>query len=122
VSKTGDLRGAWDRERLLQALVNLVSNAVHHGAADRPIAVSAAGAADEVTIAVHNEGPPIESDRIDHLFDAMKAIEPGGVRDRRHLGLGLYIVDKIVAAHAGRIEVRSSKTEGTTFTMHLPRR
>jgi signal transduction histidine kinase len=45
-----------------------------------------------------------------------------GVRDRRHLGLGLYIVDKIVAAHGGSIDVRSSKERGTTFTVHLPRR
>jgi len=58
---------------------------------------------------------------MDHLFDAMKEIQPGSMRDRRHLGLGLYIVDKIVAAHEGRIEVQSSTDEGTTFTVHLPR-
>jgi signal transduction histidine kinase len=111
----------WDCERLIQALINLVSNAVHHGATDRPITLAAADAGDEVVISVHNEGPPIAADRRDHLFDAMKEIQPGGVRDRRHLGLGLYIVDKIVAAHEGRIEVQSSNGEGTTFTMYLPR-
>ena len=58
---------------------------------------------------------------MDHLFDAMKEIRPAGVRDRRHLGLGLYIVDKIVAAHGGRIAVLSSSGECTTFTIHLPR-
>jgi signal transduction histidine kinase len=117
----GDLRGAWDRERLLQALINLVSNSVHHGDGNAPITISAAGTADEVTISVHNSGAPIEADRMDHLFDAMKELQPEGVRDRRHLGLGLYIVDKIVAAHAGRIVVRSSTGEGTTFSIHLPR-
>jgi signal transduction histidine kinase len=43
-------------------------------------------------------------------------------RDRRHLGLGLYIVDKIVGAHGGSIDVQSSKQDGTTFTLRLPRR
>jgi signal transduction histidine kinase len=121
VSTTGDLRGAWDCERLLQALMNLASNAVHHGAADQPISISAAGMTNEVVITVHNEGSAIEADRMDHLFDAMKEIQPGGVRDRRHLGLGLYIVDKIVDAHDGRVEVLSSTATGTTFTIHLPR-
>jgi signal transduction histidine kinase len=121
ISTTGDLRGAWDGERLLQALINLVSNAVHHGVADRPITITAAGSDDEVAVTVHNEGAAIESDRMDHLFDAMKEIQPAGMRDRRHLGLGLYIVDKIVAAHAGRIDVQSSNGGGTTFSIHLPR-
>ena len=83
--------------------------------------IAAAGAAEEVVISVHNDGAPIGADRMDHLFDAMKEIQPGSMRDRRHLGLGLYIVDKIVAAHEGRIEVQSSTDEGTTFTVHLPR-
>jgi signal transduction histidine kinase len=121
IRKSGDLRGMWDCERLIQALINLASNAVHHGATDSPITIAATGTDDEVTISVHNEGPPIQPDQMDHLFDAMKEIQPGGIRDRRHLGLGLYIVDKIVAAHGGRIEVQSSKGEGTTFTIHLPR-
>lgn len=121
VSTSGDLRGRWDCERLTQALVNLVSNAVHHGDPDRPISVAATGEKDEVTVAVHNEGVPIEPERMAHLFDAMKEIQPSRSRDRRHLGLGLYIVDKIIVAHGGRIEVRSTAEKGTTFAIHLPR-
>ncbi|HEX4684146.1 MAG TPA: HAMP domain-containing sensor histidine kinase [Gemmatimonadaceae bacterium] len=121
IRTTGDPRGMWDGERLMQALINLVSNAVHHGAADRAITIAAAGDAHEMALSVHNHGVPIEADRINRLFDAMKEIQPGTRRDRRHLGLGLYIVDKIVAAHEGRIEVQSSMADGTTFTMYLPR-
>jgi hypothetical protein len=44
-----------------------------------------------------------------------------GARDKQHLGLGLYVVEKIVTGHGGHIEVTSTRSEGTTFTVHLPR-
>jgi signal transduction histidine kinase len=72
-------------------------------------------------ISVHNQGPPIAADDIGQIFEDMKAMGASRGQDRRHLGLGLYIVDKIVRAHHGSIEVHSSAENGTTFTMHLPR-
>jgi len=42
--------------------------------------------------------------------------------DRRHQGLGLYIVERIVAAHGGTVSLRSTSADGTTFTMRLPRK
>jgi signal transduction histidine kinase len=63
----------------------------------------------------------IPSEQLGRIFDAMTQATSGGARDRRHLGLGLYIADKIVKAHGGSIDVRSSEEDGTTFTVHLPR-
>lgn len=71
--------------------------------------------ADTVTVSVANQGPPIPPERLGGIFDAMKGESDGG--DRRHLGLGLYIVDKIVDAHGGKIDLRSSEREGTTVTV-----
>jgi signal transduction histidine kinase len=51
----------------------------------------------------------------------MKAFGAPEGHDRRHLGLGLYIVDKIIRAHHGSIAVESSTEKGTMFTIHLPR-
>jgi signal transduction histidine kinase len=118
----GDLRGDWDRERLFQALTNLVGNAVQHGSDGAAVQITARGAPDEVTIAVHNDGPTIGSEQMARLFQGMNGVPRRDGRDRRHLGLGLYIVDKIVTAHGGRIDVQSSAEQGTTFTLHLPRR
>lgn len=120
VETTGDLRGEWDCDRLTQALTNLIANAVQHGRPRAPIHVEARGAPHEIRISVRNEGPPIPKDQIAHLFQAMKVSRGSGVRDRRHLGLGLYIVDKIVSAHGGTIEVTSGE-EGTTFSVRLPK-
>jgi signal transduction histidine kinase len=120
VETRGPLGGRWDKERLAQAVTNLVANAVQHGTRDGLIRVAACG--DEpgtVTVSVANEGPAIPHDRIAGIFDAMK--ETGSGEDRQHLGLGLYIVDKIVEAHAGSVDLHSSDKEGTTVVVSLPR-
>ena len=116
----GELSGAWDHDRLSQAVTNLIGNAAQHGSDDTPITVTARGEADEITIAVHNGGPAIPDELVGRIFAAMKGSRNGG-GDRRHLGLGLYIVDRIVAAHGGRVDVESSEGQGTTFTVRLPR-
>ena len=117
----GDERGEWDRDRLFQALTNLVGNAVQHGATSTPISIAARGEGDFVTVAVCNEGPPIGREQLARLFQGMNGVPRREGRDRRHLGLGLYIVDKIVAAHGGSIAVSSSNENGTMFTLRLPR-
>lgn len=120
IETTGVLTGEWDRERLMQAVTNLVGNAIHHGAPDSPVSLSAYGDADQVRIVVCNEGPMIPQEDVGRIFDAMTRGR-GGKRDRRHLGLGLYIVDKIAVSHGGHIGVESSEKNGTRFTLYLPR-
>jgi len=122
VETSGDLSGAWDGDRLTQALTNLVGNAVQHGAPGRPIRVSARGTPDEVTLAVHNEGPSIPAEEQAAIFQAGLRAGAPTTGDRRHQGLGLYIVDRIVAAHGGTVSVQSSAADGTTFTIGLARR
>lgn len=120
VDVSGDLRGAWDCDRLTQAVTNLVGNAAQHGSNESPIRITACGEADEVVITVRNDGPVIPGELVGRIFKAMKGGR-GDTSERRHLGLGLYIVDRIVAAHGGKVEVQSSETDGTAFTVRLPR-
>src|SRR6476620_5852870 len=68
VETSGDLSGAWDADRLAQALTNLIGNAVQHGASGSPIQVSARGSGDQVTLSVHNEGPPIPAAQQEAIF------------------------------------------------------
>jgi signal transduction histidine kinase len=121
VETSGPLVGHWDQRRLAEALTNLLSNAVAHGAPGKPIMVNACGDGDvRVTIDVTNEGRPIPGEQMSSLFNPMKRATGGGT-DRRHLGLGLYIVNRIVEAHGGSIDVRSSNEHGTTFRITIPR-
>jgi len=121
VETSGELSGAWDADRLAQALTNLVGNAVQHGATGTPIRVTARGLEHEVLFAVHNEGPIIPPEEQTAIFREGRRVIGRQAHDRRHQGLGLYIVDRIVASHGGTVTVESTEAEGTTFTMRLPR-
>ena len=115
-----DGRGAWDADRLAQVVDNLVRNAVSYGEPGAPITVSSVGRAETVEVRVHNHGKPIAPEVLPTLFEPFKR------GDRRHdpersVGLGLFIVREIVAAHGGNVEVHSDADQGTSFLVSLPR-
>jgi PAS domain S-box-containing protein len=120
VAHEGSTNGVWDTDRLGQVFSNLVANAFQHGVPEAGIRVFVDGRApDTLTVQVHNMGA-IPATLIPQVFDPLT----GGQRRRdrsRGLGLGLFITQRIAAAHAGRVDVSSSEVGGTTFTVTLPR-
>ncbi len=99
---------------------NLVGNAVRHGSEGSQVDVAISGDEATVEIAVHNEGS-IPPHIIPSLFDPFRTRERS--EKREGLGLGLYRpIQQVVAAHAGRVQVTSTESEGTTFSIRLPRR
>ncbi|MFP2962151.1 ATP-binding protein [Myxococcus sp. 1LA] len=123
---SGDTRGSWDPDRVAQVLGNLVANALQHGQENMPVCVTVRGEARDVVLEVHNAGEPIAGELLPRLFDPFKSAPVTTAtqevaRKKRSLGLGLYIVSQIVRAHGGRVEVRSNRDEGTTFTVYWPR-
>ncbi len=125
VETRGETDGRWDAERLGQAIANLVVNAVQHGADGTTVTIIVGGDEREACVAVHNRGTVIPAARLDGIFSPMharplpKKSAPTGPTGS--LGLGLYIAERIVSAHGGRIDVESSEERGTTFTVRLPR-
>ena len=120
VELSGDLRGHVDRDRLVQALSNLIGNAVQHGR--DPIIVSAreGDAKDTVITQVKNFGTAIPPELAKRLFDPFRVGHEGTNRPRTNLGLGLYIVQQIALTHGAVCTVRSDETE-TVFEIVWPR-
>jgi signal transduction histidine kinase len=117
---SGDTAGAWDTDLVWQAVSNLVSNALHHGAPGGDIGVEVDGdAVEHVRLKVSNRGA-IPAAVFPHLF---KAFGPNnsGARSREGLGLGLHIVQEIARMHGGNVSVESNDAVGTVFTIELPR-
>jgi signal transduction histidine kinase len=114
--------GSWDASRLSQLLSNLVTNAIIHGDATRPVTVSLNEADGMAVLAVHNEGTPIPTEALPTLFQPLMQEQAASHRPRGSsgLGLGLYIAREIAVAHAGTLRVNSAVETGTVFTARLP--
>jgi signal transduction histidine kinase len=112
-----DVAGSWDRLRMESVLVNLIGNAIKYGPR-KPITLSLEAKDGVVRLSVRDEGigiAPTDQARIFERFERAVSIRHYG-----GLGIGLWLVRRIVEAHGGRIEVRSAPEEGSTFTMELP--
>ena len=105
-----------DEERLNRLFSNLVGNAIVHGQADAPVTVRAA-CTDQIVVDVHNHGA-IARELIGSIFEPFRSRQRTG--GAKGLGLGLYIADQIARAHGGSIDVSSTDSAGTVFTVRLP--
>ena len=81
------------------------------------------GRSPDITFQIHNEGRPIEKSALPTIFEIpRRRIEEDERRDDYgHLGIGLFVVKKIIEAHSGTISVSSTVADGTTFLANLPR-
>ncbi|WP_455926284.1 GAF domain-containing sensor histidine kinase [Pseudomonas putida] len=114
-----DIQGVHcDRDRIAQLLSNLVANAIHHGADDGPVTVSAQVLEKHFVLGVHNQGAPIEPVILAQLFQPFA--RRAGSSPQSGLGLGLYIANQIALAHGGQMAVVSTVEAGTLFTLHVP--
>jgi PAS domain S-box-containing protein len=117
----GNLQGEWDQDRLAQLLGNLLRNAIDYSPGGTPVTLLLHDEGQQVRIEVHNQGEPIPPELLPGLFEPFRRGEMRGSKSTSGLGLGLYIVQQIASAHGGSVEARSTREEGTVFTVRLPR-
>ena len=112
-----DVYGVWDPSRVEQIFVNLLSNAIKY-AANCSLEISLAAAAQGVIIVVKDSGPGIPQEFQSKIFERFERAMPA--QSVAGLGLGLFIVKRIVDAHRGTIELKSEAGQGAMFTVTLP--
>ena len=115
---SGDTAATLDRERILQVLGNLITNAAKFSPRGSSVTCGVEHVADAVRFYVRDEGVGIPGDKLERIFERFWQV---GRNDRRGLGLGLYISRCIVEAHGGRIWAESTPDVGSTFFFTLPR-
>lgn len=120
----GQLLPVWgDRERLEEAVVQLLHNAIKFNRIEGTIEISCQMQRDEVRLEIRDDGVGIPTERVDALWrglDQTASLERLG--GRRQSRIGLPLVNFIVKAHGGRVEVESRYGHGSTFRVFLPAR
>jgi signal transduction histidine kinase len=107
-----------DPQFLGVAVCNLVRNALRYSPPDTPVTVTVRGEPDGIAISVTDRGrgmTPGEVERIGSIY--FRAASAAGTKGA---GVGLYLTQKIVAAHGGTLQVDSAAGQGSVFTIHLP--
>jgi two-component system OmpR family sensor kinase len=109
-----------DRDQLLRAVRNLITNAAVHTASARPIRVHSRTEGGGALVAVADGGPGLPPDEAAHVFERFWRADKARTRARGGSGLGLSIVSAIVHAHGGAVRFDSSVETGSTVTVWLP--
>jgi signal transduction histidine kinase len=113
---------SWDRDAVSRAVLNLIDNAIKYsGDENRIIDVTLRQTEASVVIEVKDRGIGIEADDLTHIFEPYYRAQFSDTQTRRGAGLGLTLVQQIIASHGGTIEVESRPGAGSTFRLLFPR-
>src|SRR5579883_2104087 len=113
---------AWgDEARLVQAVVNLVDNALKYTPAGGAVRISGRAARELVALSVADTGLGIAAEHLPRIFERFYRVDRSRSRALGGTGLGLSIVKHIATSHGGRVEVHSVEGRGSEFTLLIPR-
>lgn len=110
----------WDREAVSRALLNLIDNAIKYSDEVKAIEVVLRKDASHVILEVKDSGIGIDSKELARIFDPYYRAQFSDTQTRRGAGLGLTLVQQILASHGGRVEVDSEPGKGSTFRLLFP--
>lgn len=110
-----------DGGRIIQVLINLISNAVKFSAQDGIVTLKVKDDPQALTFIVSNFGRIIPEDKLSSIFEKFEQANAGAAEERKGTGLGLTISKTIVEQHGGKIWAQSSEMEGTRFFFTLPK-
>jgi len=109
-----------DQDRMSEVVENLVSNAIKYSPAGGPVRVELKRDAEFATLTVIDVGMGIDAKDMDRLFRPFSRVRSRRTAEIEGSGLGLYICDRIVKAHGGRLWVESQPGQGSAFSLSLP--
>ena len=108
-----------DKERIKQAIINLIDNAIKYNKPNGKVVVCARKCDQELKIIIEDTGVGIADEHIPRIFERFYRVDKERSREAGGTGLGLAIVKHIVEAHGSRVEVQSKKGEWSKFSFTL---
>ena len=109
-----------DAGRIGQVLANLLTNANKYAPEGAQVRLAATKVGDEIEFRVSDDGPGLDEDQLEHVFDRFWRADSSESQSVGGTGLGLAIAKSLVELHGGAISANSSPGEGATFSFVLP--
>jgi len=110
-----------DMNRLIQVVMNLVSNAINYSPEDTAVYLTLDETKSHALITIRDEGIGMEAKEVSRIFERFYRIDRARSRNSGGTGLGLAIVKHLIEAHQGRILVESDPGKGTKFSILIPK-
>lgn len=110
-----------DPQAIVRIVENLLNNAIKYGAQHEIITLALFDENSSVSFSVHNVGNPISKKDQNNIFKEYHRSESADSSNLSGWGIGLTLIQGMTKAHGGQVTVKSSKADGTTFTVYLPK-
>jgi len=109
-----------DKKRLMQAIRNVVDNAIQHCPPYTEVAIKVSNVEEGLNISVSDNGIGMSKEEVRVASEAFRQVDGGYARSINGLGLGLPLAHVFVELHGGRLQITSSKGKGTTVDIVIP--
>lgn len=110
-----------DADRIVQVIINILSNAIKFSPAASTITISANPTIERIEVRITDQGRGIPAEELASVFDRFKQVELDDERTKGGSGLGLAICKAVIEQHGGKIGVQSDEGKGSTFWFTIPR-
>lgn len=110
-----------DKDRYIQILINLLSNALKYSYPQKKVEVVLKEKAGGLVVSVKDEGQRISKKELPYIFERFYRADPSRNRKTGGIGIGLAIVKELVEAHGGEVTAQSKEKGGSIFTVSFPK-
>jgi two-component system phosphate regulon sensor histidine kinase PhoR len=117
---SGDLKFSLYGSFIVQALINLIDNAVKYSPPESKVLITAQVSDGEIVLQVRDKGIGIPSEHLERIFERFYRVDRSRSREAGGTGLGLSIVRHIALLHKGKVEAESHAGEGSVFRIRIP--